>query len=240
MAVKLGINIDHVATLRQQRRITYPSPLDAALAAECAGADGITCHLREDRRHIQDRDVYLLRERIKTRLNLEMAVSDEIVRIALKVKPDYVCLVPEKRQELTTEGGLNVAGDVVRLTKVVTKFRSAGIKVSLFIDPVEKQILAAECVGAEYVELHTGCYAEQHSRIARNTELKRLKEAAKIVCSCGLGLNAGHGLDYDNVVPIAKIDCIYELNIGFSIIARAVFTGIPAAVKEMKKLINVL
>jgi pyridoxine 5-phosphate synthase len=233
--IALGVNIDHVATLRQARRARYPDPLYAALLAEEAGADSITLHLREDRRHIQDRDVSAMREALQTRMNLEMAVTDEMVRIAQNVKPQDVCLVPESRQEVTTEGGLNVVGQNARLRDAVTALSSAAIRVSLFIDPDEAQIEAARRVGAPVIELHTGAYAEA-SGGARAREFERLRHAAKVAASLGLTVNAGHGLNYHNVEPIAGIPEIIELNIGHSIVARAIIDGLAKAVRDMKAL----
>lgn len=237
-SVKLGVNIDHIATLRQARLEGFPSPLLAALECEKAGANGITVHLREDRRHIQDADVFELRKKIKTKLNLEMAVCEEIIKIALKVKPDFVCLVPEKRRELTTEGGLDVIAGKNKISKAVKTLKKAGIKVSLFIDPTINQVNASLQVGADCIELHTGKYAKCFAKNSqKNKELNRIKQAAKFALKAGMLVNAGHGLDYKNVKSIASINGINELNIGFSIIARAVFVGLPKAVKEMKKLI---
>lgn len=235
---KLGVNVDHVATVRQARLASFPDPVFAALEAERGGADGIVVHLREDRRHIQERDVYLLREKIKTKLNLEMATNEEIIRFALKIKPDSICIVPEKRKELTTEGGLDVFGQKNKLKKVVQQFQNKGIEVSLFIDPEVKQIEAAKFVNADAVELHTGEYANAKTKKERMREYKRLVEASKIVLEEGIILNAGHGLDYQNVLPVARIPGISDLNIGFSIIARAIFVGVYQAVKEMKQLIT--
>lgn len=239
--VKLGVNIDHIATIRQARLAEEPDPVLAASLCELAGADGITVHLREDRRHIQDRDVRLLRRTIKTKLNLEMAAVDEIVKIALEIKPDDVCLVPEKRRELTTEGGLDAAGQKKSLGAIIKKLRSQGIRVSVFIDPEEKQIRACADIGADCVELHTGKYAESCARrpehpAARAGEFQRLKDAAGLTGSLKLLLNAGHGLDYRNVAEVARIPGMYELNIGFSIIARAALVGLERAVREMKEL----
>lgn len=231
---KLGVNIDHVATLRQARREGFPDIVEAAIACELAGADGITCHLREDRRHIQDADVYALKRSIKTKLNLEMAASEEIVRIALDVKPHDVCLVPEKRHELTTEGGLDVAGNIKTLGDVVSRLRSSGIKVSMFINPDKNQIAASKKIGADSVELHTGHYANALSAEDRAKHLAIIKEASAYVLDSGLILNCGHGLDYSNVRDIAVIPRMNELNIGFSIIARALFVGLENAVREMK------
>ena len=234
---KLGVNVDHVATVRQARIVLEPDPVHAALEAERAGADGIVVHLREDRRHIQERDVRILRETIKTKLNLEMATVEEIIRFALKIKPDSVCIVPERRKELTTEGGLDVAGQKRKLKEVVKRFREEGILVSLFIDPEMEQIKAAKFVGSDAVELHTGRYAEAKVESERIRELEKLEKAGKIVLEEGLILNAGHGLDYRNVIPVARIPGMNDLNIGFSIIARAIYVGIYQAVKEMKQLI---
>jgi pyridoxine 5-phosphate synthase len=230
--IKLGVNIDHIATLRQARRGADPDPVRAAEVCERAGAQGITVHLREDRRHIQDRDVYRLRASIATKLNLEMAAAEEIVRIALDVKPDDVCLVPERRQELTTEGGLDVAGQVGTLAPVVARLRDAGIRVSMFIDPAPAQVDAAAAVKADCVELHTGRYAEAEGSL-RDRELERLQSAGARALENGLILNAGHGLDYYNVAPVACMKGMRELNIGFSIISRAVFVGLDRAVEEM-------
>jgi pyridoxine 5-phosphate synthase len=233
--IALGVNIDHVATLRQARRIDYPDPMHAALVAEQSGADSITLHLREDRRHIQDRDVTLMRQLLKTRMNLEMAVTEEMIRIAGEVKPQDCCLVPESRQEITTEGGLDVAGQVARIGDACKALAAAGIRVSLFIDPDAGQIEAAARAGAPVVELHTGSYAEASGR-ARAIELERVRSAAKHAESLGITVNAGHGLNYHNVAPIAAIREIVELNIGHSIVARAVFDGLAKAVHDMKQL----
>ncbi len=233
--IALGVNIDHVATLRQARRIDYPDPIHAALVAEQSGADSITLHLREDRRHIQDRDVTLMRQLLKTRMNLEMAVTEEMIRIAGEVKPQDCCLVPESRQEITTEGGLNVAGQVERISDACKALAACGIRVSLFIDPDPRQIEAAARAGAPVVELHTGSYAEASGR-ARAIELERVRSAAKQAASVGITVNAGHGLNYHNVEPVAAIREIVELNIGHSIVARAVFDGLAKAVHDMKQL----
>ncbi|SJN44842.1 pyridoxine 5'-phosphate synthase [Psychrobacter sp. JB385] len=235
----LGVNIDHVATLRQARGVSYPSPLDAALLCEKAGADGITIHLREDRRHIQDSDVYEIAEHLTTRLNLEMAATTEMLAIACKVKPYWVCLVPEKREELTTEGGLDVAGQTAGLTEYIRTLQTVGTKVSLFIDPDETQISAAISCGADAIELHTGAYAEvclTEDTDAQIAELKRIKQAVTFAQSMSheLLINAGHGLTRDNVKAIAQIDGIYELNIGHALIADAIFVGIEQAVVLMK------
>jgi pyridoxine 5-phosphate synthase len=234
-SIALGVNIDHVATLRQARRARYPDPLYAALLAEEAGADSITLHLREDRRHIQDRDVTTMREALQTRMNLEMAVTDEMVRIAQHVKPQDVCLVPESRQEITTEGGLNVAGQSARMQDAVAALSGAAIRVSLFIDPDEVQIESARRLGAPVIELHTGAYAEAAGG-ARAREFELLRNAAKFAASLGLTVNAGHGLNYHNVEPIAAIPEIIELNIGHSIVARAIIDGLAKAVRDMKEL----
>jgi len=234
----LGVNIDHVATLRQARFTAYPDPIEAAKICEKAGADGIIVHLREDRRHIQDRDVYSLRKIVKTKLNLEMAATRQMVEFALRVVPDEVCLVPEKRRELTTEGGLDIWGQRRRLAWVVNRLKKKGILVSLFVDPEPRQIRAAKEVGAKCVELHTGAYAEAKVKTRRLKELKKLKQAAKLAVESGLRLNAGHGLNYDNVKPVAKIPALEDLNIGHSIICRSVFVGLAQAVREMKRLIQ--
>jgi pyridoxine 5-phosphate synthase len=230
----LGINIDHIATLRQARRAVEPDPVAAAVLAELAGADGITVHLREDRRHIQDRDVRLLRQTVRTHLNLEMAATDEMVAIALDIQPDYVTLVPEKREEVTTEGGLDVAGQVNRLTQVVATLQGAGIPVSLFIDAEPTQIAAAAATQAQFIELHTGQYAEAHNDADRAKELELLTIGTQKAISAGLRVNAGHGLTYWNTYPVACIPGIEELNIGHSIISRAALVGLERAVREMK------
>jgi pyridoxine 5-phosphate synthase len=240
--VRLGVNIDHIATLRQARRSDEPDPVAAAALCELAGADGITVHLREDRRHIQDRDVELLRQTVKTKLNLEMAAAEEIVRIACALKPHDVCIVPEKRQELTTEGGLDAAGQTEHLKTIVGQLKDVGIRVSLFIDPDERQVRAAASIGADCVELHTGKYAEACKRnknadMAGLEEYKQLVRASERALALGLVLNAGHGLDYKNVAPVTGISGMHELNIGFSIIARAVLVGLESAVREMKELL---
>jgi pyridoxine 5-phosphate synthase len=235
--IELGINIDHVATVRQARRAPYPDPVHAALLAEQAGADNITLHLREDRRHIQDRDVHALRPLLQTRMNLEMGLTNEMVEIALGVRPQDCCLVPEKREEVTTEGGLEVAADVERVAAGVRKLSAAGIRVALFIAPDLAQIEAAKRSGAPVIELHTGTYAEATGS-AQARELERLSTAAKRAASLGLEVHAGHGLTYNNVGPVAGISEIVELNIGHCIIARAIFTGLEAAVKDMKALMQ--
>lgn len=235
--IALGVNIDHVATLRQARRGRYPDPLYAALMAEEAGADSITLHLREDRRHIQDRDVTLLREALQTRMNLEMAVTEQMIRIAQKVLPQDCCLVPESRQELTTEGGLNVVEHSARIGDAVTALGASGVRVSLFIDPDPEQIEAAQRAGAPVIELHTGTYADS-TGAARAREFERLCTGAKFAARLGLTVNAGHGLNYHNVEPIAAIPEIVELNIGHSIVARAIVDGLAKAVRDMKELMR--
>ena len=233
--IHLGVNVDHVATLRQARRTTYPDPIYAALIAEQAGADSITIHLREDRRHIQDRDVRACKDALQTRLNLEMAASEEMVRIACEVQPPDCCLVPERRQEVTTEGGLDVVGQESALRAVCQRLAGRGIRVSLFIDPERSQLDAAVRVGAPVVELHTGAYAEASGE-RRARELVRLQDAARHAAGIGLTVHAGHGLHYHNVQPIAAIAQIVELNIGHAIVARAVMDGMASAVREMKRL----
>jgi pyridoxine 5-phosphate synthase len=234
----LGVNIDHVATLRQARGTAYPDPLEAALAAEEAGADYITLHLREDRRHIQDRDVLSLRKALRTRMNLEAAVTAEMIQFALRARPHDVCLVPERRAELTTEGGLDVAGKLKRIERACRDLCAAGIRVSLFIDPDKRQIDAARNAGAPVVELHTGRYAEARTPGQQERALARVRWAADYAAGKGLHVNAGHGLNYANVGPIAGIAAIRELNIGHAIIARSVLTGIARAVREMKGLME--
>lgn len=233
--IELGVNIDHVATLRQQRHTTYPDPVAAALRAEDAGADLITLHLREDRRHIQDADVYAIRPRLRTRMNLECAVTPEMLEIACAVKPNDVCLVPEKRTELTTEGGLEVAGALSAVTDAVGLLTETGIRVSLFIDPDPAQIEAAARAGAPVIELHTGAYAEAEDEAAQ-AELERIRAAVAEGLRHGLRVNAGHGLHYGNVKPVAALDGISELNIGHAIVAQAVFDGWEKAVRDMKAL----
>ena len=233
--IALGVNIDHVATLRQARRGRYPDPVHAALAAEMAGADSITLHLREDRRHIQDQDVRTARELLKTHMNLEMAVTDEMLEIARVVRPSDCCLVPERRQEITTEGGLDVASQVQRIKEATAVLMGQGIRVSLFIDPDPAQIEAAAQTGASVVELHTGAYADS-AGARQAAELQRLRAGAHLAASHGLTVHAGHGLHYHNVQPVAAISEIVELNIGHSIISRAVFDGLTVAVREMKAL----
>ena len=235
--IALGVNIDHVATLRQARRGRYPDPLQAALLAEQSGADSITLHLREDRRHIQDRDVAVMREALQTRMNLEMAVTDEMIAVARRVLPQDCCLVPESRLEITTEGGLDVAGQLQRVAEACSALGSSGIRVSLFIDPDAAQVEAARRAGAPVVELHTGTYADADGA-ARAREFERLRGAAKLAASLGITVNAGHGLNYHNVEPIAAIPEIVELNIGHAIVARALFEGLPKAVRDMKDLMR--
>jgi len=236
--ILLGVNIDHVATLRQARGTLYPEPVQAALVAEQAGADSITAHLREDRRHIQDRDIFLLKDMLHTRLNMEMAVTDEMVGLAVKVRPYACCLVPEKREELTTEGGLDVSGNLNRLQWACDNLRAAGIEVSLFIDPDEAQIDAAVTAGAPVVELHTGCYAEAKNPAQQAEELARIRQAAHYAHSAGLQVNAGHGLNFYNVEAICAIPEIVELNIGHSIIAQALFSGLAQTVKDLKHMMR--
>lgn len=230
--LKLGVNIDHVASLRQARGTVYPSVLDAAKICEDAGAHGITIHLREDRRHIQDADVTALKRAIRTRMNLELANTDEIVGIALEVKPDEVCMVPEKREELTTEGGLNILADKESIARSVAKFRDAGIIVSMFVDPDSEQIKASADIGAEYIELHTGTYCELAGD-AQARELDALIAGAELANELGLKVNAGHGLNMSNLAGMMSIPHLDTLNIGHSIIARSVFVGLCAAVKEI-------
>ena len=236
--IALGVNIDHIATLRQTRGTRYPDPIQAAYAAELAGADGITVHLREDRRHIQDRDVQLLRETLQTRMNLEMAVTDEMLKLACKIKPQHCCLVPEKRAELTTEGGLDVAGSQDRVRAAVTQLSATGICVSLFVDPDPVQINAAAAVGAPVVEIHTGAYADATNREETDKELSRIAEGVEYAKELGLQVNAGHGLNYHNVKSVAALKWIRELNIGHAIICRALFVGLDRAVAEMKRLMT--
>ena len=232
----LGVNIDHVATVRQARRTYEPSPVTAAALAELAGADQITLHLREDRRHIQDQDVRLLRRTITTRMNLEMALADEIIEIACEIRPDHACLVPEKREEVTTEGGLAVAGNEARIEKAIARLHDVGIAVTLFIDPAEDELAASCGVGADAVELHTGSYANAGSEKDRQAQCELVRRIAAEGVASGIHVHAGHGLTYVNVAPIAAIAHVSELNIGHSIIARSVFVGIERAVREMKEI----
>lgn len=234
--IRLGVNVDHVATVRQARRIDIPDPVEAALLAERGGADGITLHLREDRRHIQDRDVELLRERIRTKLNLEMAVTPQMVGLAEKLRPDDACFVPERREELTTEGGLDVLAHRAKIQEAVKRLQGEGIRVSLFVDPEERQIEVSREVGAHGVEIHTGRYC--NASRDRSMELEEVVAAASFAHRLGLEVHGGHGLNYENVLPIARIPEIVELNIGHSIIARAVMVGMEQAVREMKELLK--
>ncbi len=236
--IHLGVNIDHIATLRNARGTSYPDPVHAAAAAEHAGASGITIHLREDRRHIKDRDVYTLANTLQTRMNLEMAVTEEMINIASEVKPPFVCLVPEKREELTTEGGLDVKGQFEKVKDACDRLAAMGSKVSLFIDADKEQIQAAVDCGAPFIEIHTGHYADAGSEAEQLAELSRIEAGVKFAASLGLVVNAGHGLHYHNVKPIAAIKEIYELNIGHAIIARASIDGLDKAVRDMKTLMN--
>ena len=234
--ILLGVNIDHVATIRQARGTRYPEPLQAALVAEQAGADAITLHLREDRRHIQDRDVTMLKDMLQTRMNLEMAVTQEMLGIASSIRPEDCCLVPERREELTTEGGLDVAGQRSKVSDACARLAQAGVRVSLFIDADEHQVQAAADCQAPVIEIHTGHFAEARDRKFQQHELLRIMRAVEMGTALGLQVNAGHGLDYHNVGLIAAIEQIRELNIGHAIIARAVFSGLHTAVNEMKQL----
>jgi len=232
----LGVNVDHVATLRQARGTVYPDPVDAALIAQQAGADSITVHLREDRRHILDHDVTRLMQQLRIPLNLEMAATEEMIAIACEAQPDYCCLVPEKREELTTEGGLDVAGNSAAVAAACTRLDEAGVRTSLFIDPDKLQIDAAIAAGARVIEIHTGAYADASVAADQESELTRVREAATYADDHGLVVNAGHGLNYVNVEPVAAIKEIIELNIGHAIVARSVFDGITEAVQDMKRL----
>ncbi len=234
--IELGVNIDHVATVRQARRTTEPDPVTAAALAELGGADGITVHLREDRRHIGDRDVKILRQTIRSKMNLEMACADEIVDIAVGLVPDQATLVPEKRQEVTTEGGLDLLGGYDRIERAVKRLQEKGVIVSLFLDPVAEQIEAAHRMGANAIELHTGAYANASGE-QQSIELKKIERAGAQIVDLGLRLHAGHGLTYFNVRPVARITGMRELNIGHSIIARAILTGLPTAVADMKNIL---
>ncbi|HRH80871.1 MAG TPA: pyridoxine 5'-phosphate synthase [Thiobacillaceae bacterium] len=234
--IQLGVNIDHVATLRQARGTPYPSPVQAALAAETAGADSITLHLREDRRHIQDDDVRILRRVLQTKMNLEMAVTEEMIGIALELRPQDVCLVPERRQELTTEGGLDVAGQLERVGDACRRLGAAGIRVSLFIDAEPAQLDAARAAGAPVVEIHTGRFADAHEPTEAERELARIRRGVEQGLALGLQVNAGHGLNYHNVGAVAAIPGVRELNIGHAIVAQALFTGWERAVADMKRL----
>jgi pyridoxine 5-phosphate synthase len=238
MGQRLGVNVDHVATLRQARRTTYPDPVTAAAIAELAGAGQITIHLREDRRHIQERDLRILRETVQTLLNLEMAATQEMVKIAYEHKPDVVTLVPERREELTTEGGLDVNGQRDPIAKIIKNLKDGEITVSLFIDPDLDQVRASHKVNADRIELHTGRYCEARNERERARELSRIVDAAKAAARLGMSVAAGHGLNYDNVLPIARIEEIDELNIGHSIVGRAVLVGFERAVREMLELMR--
>lgn len=236
--IRLGVNVDHVATVRQARRTVEPDPVAAAALAELGGADGITIHLREDRRHIQDRDLELLRKTVQTSVNLEMALNEEIVQIALRVLPDQATLVPEKREEVTTEGGLDVLAHRDNLKAVVKRLKDAGIRVSLFVDPVVEIMRVSKQVGADAVELHTGSYANARTEEEVEKELVKLQEAARVAGEAGLAVFAGHGLNYINILAIKTIPQVEEVNIGHSIVSRAVFVGIKKAVREMKDLLS--
>lgn len=236
MSIYLGVNIDHIATLRQARKTRYPSPVEAALQAETAGADSITLHLREDRRHIQDADVEVFRQVLKTRMNLEMAVTEEMLAIAARIRPQDICLVPEKREELTTEGGLDVAAQLPKITDACTRLRETGSRVSLFINADFAQLDAARAAGAPVVEIHTGHYADVETEVERIAELERIRKSVAYGRSIGLIVNAGHGLTYHNVQAIAALPGMNELNIGHAIVAHALFVGWNAAVSEMKRL----
>jgi len=236
--MKLGVNIDHVATIRQARFTAYPDLADAVRAAERGGADGITLHLREDRRHIQDADVWSLKKTITSKMNLEMAVTGEMIDIATALKPQDCCLVPERREELTTEGGLDVAGQLQRMVDACARLAGAGIRVSLFVDPDPDQVEASARAGAPVIEIHTGRYADATDATVRDEEFNRIQNAVERGLDLGLTVNAGHGLSYQNVQPIAALPGITELNIGHSIVARALFVGMEAAVREMKQLMT--
>ncbi|MCS7230361.1 MAG: pyridoxine 5'-phosphate synthase [Candidatus Kryptonium sp.] len=236
--MKLSVNVDHVATLREARGGLEPDPVTAAHIAELAGADGIVCHLREDRRHINDRDLRLLRETIKTKLDLEMAATEEMIKIAIETLPDLVTIVPERRLERTTERGLNVVDQISYLSDVVIEMHKHDIKVSLFVDPDPKQVESAAKTGADFIEIHTGEYANARSDKKQFEELQKIKEIAKLARRLGLGVNAGHGLNYLNVIPITKIEEIEELSIGHAIVARAIFVGFERAVREMVRLVK--
>jgi pyridoxine 5-phosphate synthase len=235
---ELGVNIDHVATLREARRIDYPDPVHAAVICQMAGCDSIVAHLREDRRHIKERDIELIKKSIHIKFNMEMSIEPDIVKIAVKVKPDEATLVPERREEITTEGGLDVIANEERLKNVIKELKSKSIEISLFIDPVKEQIEKAKEIGAEFIELHTGRYANAKNEKDKEKELKAIKDMTEYAKSIGLRVNAGHGLNYRNVKPIAEIQEIETLNIGHSIIARAVFVGLEQAVREMIELIR--
>lgn len=236
--MRLAINVDHFATLREARRATEPEPVLAALLAEQAGAEGVVCHLRSDRRHIKERDLRLLRGAIKTKLNMEMAATDDMLKVALEVKPDVVSLVPERHEELTTEGGLNVVSNRARLVPAIKKLRAAGIRVSIFVDPSLEQIRACAAAGVNLIEINTGRYAEARPGPGRDKALEEVRRAAKLAAGLKLEVHAGHGLDYHNVPPIVDIPEISELSIGFSIVARAAITGIDLAVADMVALLE--
>ena len=236
--VKLGVNVDHVATVREARKTDEPDPVAAAIMVELAGADGIVCHLREDRRHIQDRDLRLLKEVVRSHLNLEMAATEAMVKIALDTKPDMVTLVPEKREEVTTEGGLDVQQNYERLAETIPALQNAGILVSLFVDPAVEQIKAGAKLQADYVEIHTGLYADATNAEEELAQLEKIQYIAGIAAKLGFGVSAGHGLTYQNVRPIAEIPEVEELNIGHTIVARAIMTGMEQAVREMLHLIR--
>ena len=236
--IALGVNIDHVATIRQARRTRYPDPVYAALMAEQAGADSITLHLREDRRHIQDRDLRAMKDVLQTRMNLEMAATDEMIELACLLRPHDVCLVPERREELTTEGGLDVAGQIDRIHAACDRMGEAGIRVSLFVDADPRQIDAAVACEAPVIEIHTGHYADATDDHAAKEQLDLIRQCARDAADVGLAVNAGHGLHYHNVAAIAAIEQIEELNIGHAIIAQSIFSGLPAAVREMKTLMH--
>ena len=238
MRQRLGVNVDHIATIRQARRAEYPDPVEAALIAETAGADQITVHLREDRRHIQERDVEVLRRVVKTELNLEMAATQEMVNFALRVQPDTVTLVPERREELTTEGGLDVVGNKDSLQGVVRALQEGQIRVSMFVDPDLDQVQASHKLSAHAVELHTGRYCEARRFKDRSDELVRIRDAAKMGVKLGIGVAAGHGLNYVNVVPVARMSDIIELNIGHALVARASIVGMDVAVRDMLALMR--
>ncbi len=238
MGKKLGLNIDHVATLREARKIDFPDPVYAAVIAELSGVDGITAHLREDRRHIKERDVYLLRQILKTRLNLEMSLNDDIIKIALDLKPNEVCIVPENRLEITTEGGLDVIKNKEKLKDVIKEFKKSGIIVSIFVDPIENQIEEAKNLLSDYVELNTGRYSEAKREEDFFNELNKIKRATSFATSIGINVNAGHGLNYRNVGEIVKIEAIETLNIGHSIISYSIYVGLEKAIKEMLTLIK--
>lgn len=236
--IRLGVNIDHIATIRNARGEAFPSVIEAGLIAETNGADSITVHLREDRRHIKDNDVVLLRQTLKTQLNLEMAATHEMMEFALQVRPDFVCLVPEKREELTTEGGLDVLGNLDHIAGIVNILQKNGIITSLFVDPDQEQITAASDIDARAIEIHTGKYAALKSDYYASEEFFQIKDMAEYASSMGLTVNAGHGLNYHNVKPIAWVPQMHELNIGFAIIAQSVFWGFPKSVSEMKRLMQ--